>query len=142
LKGHSEQLYMRRGLFEHKPRSFLQILLQKCGRVTIFGLRFLSRIFEEFQHPAIQTEIVQHISGFFHQIKVRQPIGTKDSLQTVIRTSRRMDSFLYEAAQKFEVFSNIQNENQTIKNLPIAFDDYFKAYSMMPLSCRSNLAGR
>jgi hypothetical protein len=28
--------------------------------------------------------------------------------QTVILTSRRLDSFLHEAAQKFEVFSNIQ----------------------------------
>ncbi len=32
-------------------------------------------------------------------------------IQTVIRTSRRLDSFMYEAAQNFEVFSNIQNEN-------------------------------
>jgi hypothetical protein len=29
-------------------------------------------------------------------------------VQTVIQTSRRLDSFLYEAAQNFEVFSNIQ----------------------------------
>jgi hypothetical protein len=63
----------------------------------------VSRIFEEFQHPAIQTKIVQHFVGFFHQIKVRQPIGRKDSIQTMIRTSRRLDSFLYEAAHpKFE----------------------------------------
>ncbi len=27
----------------------------------------MSRIFEEFQHPAIQTKIVQHFGGFFHQ---------------------------------------------------------------------------
>jgi hypothetical protein len=55
---------------------------------------------EEFQHPAIQTKIVQSFGGFFHQIK-----GRKDSLQTVILTSRRLD--LYEAAQNFEVVSNI-----------------------------------
>jgi hypothetical protein len=73
-----------------------------------FGLQFVSRILEEFQHPAIQTKIVQPLGGFFHQIKVRQLIGRKDSIQTVIRTSRRLDSFLYEAAQDFEVFSNIQ----------------------------------
>jgi hypothetical protein len=30
-------------------------------------------------------------------------------IQTVIRTSRRLDSFLYETAQNFEVFSKIQN---------------------------------
>jgi hypothetical protein len=36
------------------------------------------------------------------------PTGRQDSMQTVIRTSRRLDSFLQEAAQNFEVFSNIQ----------------------------------
>jgi hypothetical protein len=72
------------------------------------GLWLVSRIFEEFQHAAIQTKIVQPFGGFFLQIKVRQPIGRKDSIQTVIRTSRRLDSFLNEAAQNFEVFSNIQ----------------------------------
>jgi hypothetical protein len=64
---------------------------------------------KEFQHPAIQTKIEQHFGGFFHQIKVRQPIGRQDSMQTVIQTSRRLDSFLHEAAQNFEVFSNIQD---------------------------------
>jgi hypothetical protein len=74
-----------------------------------FGLRLLSRISEEFQHSAIQTKIVQHFGGFFHQIKVRQPIGGKYSRKAMIQTSRRLDSFLHEAAQNFEVFSNIQN---------------------------------
>jgi hypothetical protein len=63
------------------------------------------------EHPAIQTKIEQHFGGFFHQIKVRQPIGRQDSLQIVIRTSRRLESFLHEfeeAVQNFEVFSNIQ----------------------------------
>ncbi len=32
------------------------------------------RVFEEFQHPAIQTIIVHHFGGFFLQIKVRQPM--------------------------------------------------------------------
>jgi hypothetical protein len=66
---------------------------------------------EEFQRPAIQTKIVQSFGGFVHQIKVRQPIGRKGSIQIVIRTSRRLDSILYEAAQNFEVVSNIQNRN-------------------------------
>jgi hypothetical protein len=70
-----------------------------------FGLQLLNRIFEEFQHPAIQTKIVHPFDGFFQQEKECQPIG--NSIQTVIR-SRRLDSFLYEAAQNFEVCSNIQ----------------------------------
>jgi hypothetical protein len=39
---------------------------------------------KKFKHPAIQTKIEQHFGGFFHQIKVRQPIGRQDSMQTVI----------------------------------------------------------
>jgi hypothetical protein len=42
---------------------------------------------KEFQHPAIQTKIEQHFGGFIQQIKM-------------IRTSRRLDSFLHEAADK------------------------------------------
>ncbi len=33
----------------------------------------------------------------------------KGSIQTVIQISRRLDSFLYEVAQNFEVILNIQN---------------------------------
>jgi hypothetical protein len=66
-----------------------------------FGLRLVSK---EFHHSAIQTKIELHFGGFFHQITVRQPIGRQDSMQTVIRTSKRLDSFLHEAAQNFEVF--------------------------------------
>jgi hypothetical protein len=62
-------------------------------------------------NSAIQTKIEHHFGRFFPQIKGRQPIGRKDSKQTVIPTSRRLDSFLYEAAQIFELFSNIQDQN-------------------------------
>jgi hypothetical protein len=66
-----------------------------------FGFRL---VIKEFHHSAIQTKIELHFGGFFHQMKVRQPTGRQDSLQTMIRTSRRLDSFLHEAAQNFEVF--------------------------------------
>jgi hypothetical protein len=46
-----------------------------------FGLWLISK---EFQHPAIQTKIGQHFGGFFHQIKVRQPVGRQDYMQTMI----------------------------------------------------------
>jgi hypothetical protein len=79
---------------------FCRTVLQKVHQL-FFGLRLES---EELQHSAIQTKIEQHFGGFFHQIKVCQPIGRKDSMQTVIRISRRLDLFLHEAAQNFEVF--------------------------------------
>jgi hypothetical protein len=72
-----------------------------------FGLRLASK---EFHHSAIHTKIEVHFGGFFHQMKVRQPIARQDSMQTVIRISRRLESSLHEAAQIFEVFSNIQDQ--------------------------------
>jgi hypothetical protein len=49
----------------------------------------------------------------------RAGFGGKDhglcTYKPVIRTSRSLDSFLYEAAQNFEVFSNIQNLNEKSK---------------------------
>jgi hypothetical protein len=59
---------------------------------------------------AIQTKIELHFGGIFHQMKVRQPIGRQDSMQTVIRTNRKLDSFLHKAAQNFELLSNIQDQ--------------------------------
>jgi hypothetical protein len=75
------------------------------------GLPLVSKILEENQQSAIQTKIEQHF-GFFQQIKVRQAIGRKDSKQTVVPASRGFDSFLYEAAQIFELFSNIQDQKK------------------------------
>jgi hypothetical protein len=62
-------------------------------------------------HLILQTKIEQHFCGFFQQTKVRQPIERNDSKQPVIPTSRGLDAFLYEAAQNFELFSNIQDQN-------------------------------
>jgi hypothetical protein len=85
------------GLLVLKPRFFPPNCASKMQdrHQLFFGLRLVSK---EFQHPAIQTKIEQHFGGFFHQIKVRQPIGRQDSIQTVNHTSRRLDSFLHEAA--------------------------------------------
>ncbi len=94
------------GLHVLKPRSFPpnHAPNMRERNQLFFGLLLVSKV---FQHPAIQTKIEQHFGGFFHQIKVCYPIGRQDSMQTVIRTSRRLDSFLHEAAQNFEAFSNI-----------------------------------
>jgi hypothetical protein len=53
-------------------------------------------------------------------------------MQTVIQTSRRLASFFHEAAQNFELLSNIQDKIKTV-----AVDVLFKAYPMVPLSLRS-----
>jgi hypothetical protein len=55
-----------------------------------------------------------------------------EHMQTVIQASRRLDSFLLEAAQNFELLSNIQD--QKVKNhKTLAVDVLFKAYPMVPL---------
>ncbi len=72
-----------------------------------FGLRLES---EELHHSAIRTKKELVFGGFFHQVSIRQPIGRQDSMQTVYRTSRRLDSFLYGAAQNFELLYNIQDQ--------------------------------
>jgi hypothetical protein len=87
---------------------FQQTGLQKCGegQQMFFGGRLVSIIFVEFQHPAFQAKLMQHFGRFFHQIKVRQPIGRKDSIYKPCVEEAR--GFLYLAAQNFELFSNIQ----------------------------------
>jgi hypothetical protein len=81
----------------HKPPSFPpnHAPIMRESQQLFFELRLVNRIFEEFQHLAIQTKVVQHFGEYFHQIKVRQPRGRKDSIQTVIVTIRRLDSCLY-----------------------------------------------
>jgi hypothetical protein len=79
-----------------------------------FGLRHACK---KYHHSATRTKIELHSGGFFHQIKVRQPKGSQDSMQTVNRTSRRLVSFLHEAAQNFELFSNIRDQKLKIKNI-------------------------
>ncbi len=103
-----------------------------------FGLQLASK---GFQHPAMQTKIEQHFGGFFHQIKVLQPIERQDSMQTMIRTSRRLDHFCMKWLRTLKSFQIFKSELKNQK--PIAVDVLFKAYPMMvPLSCRSNLARR
>jgi hypothetical protein len=71
------------------------------------GLRLAGK---KFHHSAIQTKIELHFGRFFHQMKVRQPIGRQDSMQTATRTGRRLDSFLHKAAQNIELLKNIQDK--------------------------------
>jgi hypothetical protein len=80
------------GLHVLKPGSFLLNRSPKMREryQLFFGLRLASK---NLHHSVIQTKIELHFGGIFHQMKVRQPIGRQDSMQTMIRTSRRLDSF-------------------------------------------------
>ncbi len=127
-------------MYGHKPRSFPPNCAQKMpeSQQMFLRLRIMSRIFEEFQHLAIQAKIVQPFRRVFQCVSQQGERKGFYSILTVIRTSRRLDSFLYEVAQNFEVFSNIFKTEITNQKL-IAVDVLFKAYRMVPLSCRSHL---
>jgi len=73
-----------------------------------FGLQVKN---SSFRNPNLNRAALWRI------FSVRQPIGKQGSMQTVNRTSRRLDSFLHEAAQNFELLSNIQDQKLKIKNI-------------------------
>jgi hypothetical protein len=105
-------------MYVHKPRSFPpnRAIKMRESQQLFWRLRLVS---EENQQSAIQTKIEHHFGRFCPQIKKRQPIGRKDSKQTVIPASRRLHSFLYEAAQIFELFSNIQDQIKKSKTYTV-----------------------
>ncbi len=97
------------GLCGHKPQSFPPIRAPKMPKKQqlFFGVWLVSRI---FQLPPIQVKIEQPFGGFFQQIKVRQAIGRKGSIQTVIRTSRRLDSFCLKRLRTLKSFHIFKTE--------------------------------
>jgi hypothetical protein len=87
---------------------FAEPCSKNAGEISI--VLWIAARKKKFHHSAIQTKIEMHFGGFFYQMKVRQPIGRQDSMQTVIRTSRRLGSFLHKAAQNFQFLSNFQDQ--------------------------------
>jgi hypothetical protein len=78
------------------------------------------RIFEENITSRNLNQNNATLWRFFHQIKVCQPIGTRNSIQIVCPRSRRLEAPLYLAAQNFEFFSNTRSKLINLK--PIAVD--------------------
>jgi hypothetical protein len=98
------------GLYGNEPQSFPPNLSPKKreSQQLFYGLRLVRRIFEEnltFRNPNQNSATLWRI---FSLNKSAPANRKKGFYTTVILTSRRLDSFLYEAAQNFEVFSNIQ----------------------------------
>jgi hypothetical protein len=90
------------------PHNLKKVCDVKCsihGRPTIGDITTLEKRISTSRNPNQNRVALWQI---FHLRNLRQLIGREDYLQSVIRTSRRLDLFLHEAAQNFEVFSNIQ----------------------------------
>jgi hypothetical protein len=84
----------------------------------VFGLRHVSK---EFQHPAIQTWIVQHFGRFFHQINMRQP---KVFYTNCNPNKQEVGfNFVWSSLTLFK-YSKVKLKNQK----HIAVDVLFKAY--------------
>jgi hypothetical protein len=98
------------GGYMHKLQSFPQNKSPKnAGSIHfMFRGRIISRIFEEFQQPVIQTKIVLHFGWFFQKIKVSQGIERKDSVHAAWWRMRRLEAFLYLLAQNLKL-SKIQD---------------------------------
>jgi hypothetical protein len=107
------------GLHVLKPRS-AKPCSKNAGQTSKIVL-WLTASEKAFQHPAIQTQIEQHFGGFFHQIKVRQPIGRQDSMQTAIRTAGGWIHFCMKRLRTFQ-YLRVKLKNQK----PIAVDVLFK----------------
>jgi hypothetical protein len=76
-----------------------------------FGFRDVEILYS----PAGIKEQLMSLSHFWSM--VRRKGSRFEHMQTVIQTSRRLDSILHEAAQNFELLSNIQDQKSIIKNL-------------------------
>ncbi len=83
--------------------------MQKSQQL-FFGLRLVSRMFEENQQPAIQAKKEQPFGEFFQQIKVRQPIGRKYSIQTVIQQAGGWIHFCMKGLRNLKSFQIFKTE--------------------------------
>ncbi len=94
-----------------------------CGMLKFFTLKPQSK------------EQLMSLPNFWST--VRRKRSRFEHIQTVIRKSRMLVSFLHEAAQNFELK---YSRWKIINPKPIAVDALFKPYPLVTLSCRSNLA--
>jgi hypothetical protein len=113
-------------------------VLQKCGRDINCSLDYGSWEKNPTSRNPNQNRAA---GGFFYQLKVRQPIGRAGFIAK--RDLNKQDVGFIFAWTGSEFWSLFKYSRVKLKNQkPTAFDVLFKAYPMVPLSCRSNLAGQ
>ncbi len=86
--------------------------------------------------PTVFQRTIDYLPHFWSTVQRKR--SQLEHMQTVIQTSRRLDSFLHEAAQNLNSYQIFKIKNKK----PTAVDVLLKAYLMILLSCRSNLARR
>jgi hypothetical protein len=81
--------------------------MKKSAKVLLY-FRLDSGMLEFFTHELYSNEQLIFLPHFWST--VRQKRSQFEHMQTVIQTCSRLDLFLHEAAQNFEVLSNIQDQ--------------------------------
>ncbi len=126
-KGHQPLL-----VFDFPPSRAPKML---GSQQLFFGGRLVSRIFAEFQHPAIQTKIVQQ--------KNKSAPAKREKRFYTNRVPKKQEVGGIFVWSGLELLSFFKYSRSKLKNQkPIAVDVLIKAYPTALLSCRSNLAGR
>ncbi len=94
----SSYFFGRRFVCAQTAIFFNELVSKKCGNYIFYVCREVQGL-----QKGCGIRVAQRFDGFFHQSKVCQRIGRKDSLQSANRM-RRLDVLLYLAAQNFSVF--------------------------------------
>jgi type II secretory pathway component PulM len=84
-------------------------LMKKSAKVLLY-FRLDSGMLEFFTYVLQSKEQLIYLAHFLGTVQGKR--SRFEHMQTVIRTSRRLDSFLHEVAQNFEHLSNIQGQNK------------------------------
>ncbi len=113
-------------------------LMKKSTKVLLyFGLD--CGMMEFFAYELQSKEQLISLPHFWSS--VRRKRLQFEHMQTVIRTSRRIRGlFAWSDSELWSCFKYSELKSKNLK--PVAVDVLFKAYPMVPLSCRSNLARR
>jgi hypothetical protein len=74
-----------------------------------FGLRLTGKKIPSFRNPN------QNRAALWQIFSVRQPIGRQDSMQTVNRTSRRLDSFFMKRLRTLNSYQIFKIKNKKLK---------------------------
>jgi hypothetical protein len=83
------------------------LFYEKSAKVLLcFGLD--CGMLEFFTHQPLSKEQLMSLQHFW--ITVRRKRSRFEHMQAMILASRRLDAFLHEAAQNFELLSNIQEK--------------------------------
>ncbi len=113
-------------------------LMKKSAKVQLFYGLYCGMM-EFFAYEPQSKEQLISLPHFWSTVRWKR--SHVEHMQTVNRTSRRIRGlFAWSGSELWSLFKNSKSKLKNGKHL--AVDVLFQAYPMVPLSCRSILAGR